>query len=154
MSVGQVWTWLCNCFKFEQDRQYNPIVKKTFHNFSINLQWQIPLKIQYLSHLRFWNYKITSKKSHSLRISSNTKSLLEIFKKILLFFIEFLFTKNFNIDSYIIGLKIMKPPQCTPIHQGFSIGIKNTRKNKIVWEISMWQTNKLSSLIYRCPNLS
>jgi len=27
----------------------------------------------------------------------------------------------------------MKPPQCTPIHQGFSIGIKNIRMSKVVW---------------------
>jgi len=44
----------------------------------------------------------------------------------------------------------MEPTQCTPIHEGFSKGIKSATISTIVWENSTWQTkqtNKQPSFI-------
>ncbi len=63
--LAQVWTWLYNCSKCEHGFNNRMQLWNTILIFLINFQWWKSFKIQSLPHLRFKNYKINSKKSHS-----------------------------------------------------------------------------------------
>jgi hypothetical protein len=54
-----------NCFKYEQDHNNRTHLWKNILNLKLNSHDENYSKTQYLPHLRFLNYKITSKKSHS-----------------------------------------------------------------------------------------
>jgi hypothetical protein len=51
----------------------------------------------------------------------------------------------------IVGRSIMKPPLCTPAHQGLSNGSKSTTKKKTLWfgmrDFNM--ANKQTTFLYR-----
>ncbi len=70
-------------------------------------------------HLRSKNYKITSIKTYSSKdfqqYQGQTQNVLDISS---FDFIEFSIFNN----SCTTGLNILKPPQCTPTHQGHSNG--------------------------------
>jgi len=77
---------------------------------------------------------------------NNNKCSPQLSKIILLNFFE----KNSIIDnSCIVVLNISKPPHCTLTHQGLSNHTKSMMRGTMVWEISMWQTNKQPSFTYR-----
>jgi hypothetical protein len=48
---------------------------------------------------------------------------------------------------FIVGQNIMKPTQCTSIHQRFSNDIKSATKGIVFWEVSTWQSNKQTKLL-------
>jgi hypothetical protein len=60
-------------------------------------------------------------------------------------FVGFFFNCSIFNNSYIVSLKIMKPPWCTPSHWKLSKITKSTIKGTMVWEISTWQTKQTNN---------
>jgi len=73
------------------------------------------LKIQYLPNLRFKNYEITSKISHSSKAFQEYQYLAPIFLKYLVFILLNKISQNCSIfnNLHIVGLNIIKSSQCT-----------------------------------------
>jgi hypothetical protein len=101
-------------------------------------------------HLKSKTFQIkSSTSSSSSRVfSNNTKSMPKFH------YIFFVFTQmNFQWKNYSIFNKfsivcmfinIMNPIQCTPNnHQRLFNGIKSVAIGAMVWEISIWLTNKI-----------
>ncbi len=80
-------------------------------------------------------------------LSNNAKNMPKIPLAILVLDInEFWLRNDWTFDHFsTIGQNIMKPTHCTPPHQGIFNGIKSMARGIVVWEISMWQTNKINN---------
>jgi hypothetical protein len=81
-------------------------------------------------------YEIVSNAFHSSKTFQQSLELAPISLKYL---IKKFLCQNYSIfnNSCIVELKITKPPQCSPTHQGLSNGTKSMVRGTMVWEISM-----------------
>jgi hypothetical protein len=77
------------------------------------------------------------------RLFNNIQSLSQFSLKIKTNLENFLWQNSsiFN-NSCAIGLNIMKSPLCTPTHEGLPNETKSLMRSVMVWEMSMWPTNK------------
>jgi hypothetical protein len=131
----------------------------------MNFQWWILLKIQYLHHLKFKNYKIASKKILIIKGFSIIPGYFHNFPMVLSFnFLKFL-TNLFNILQFFHH---NSKPYNTTLHTHTQWGLSNDSKcvmggvrgewggGVVIWEMILrWQTKqttflkKLLSLIDR-----
>jgi hypothetical protein len=86
------------------------------------------------------NFKIMSKKSPSCYSLVIPRTCINLPKEICCQFVEFSITKLFNIQQLLHYMfKHYKIHLSTPL---LIKGLCNSTKSLMLWEISMWQTNK------------
>ncbi len=102
------------------------------------MYWQKLFKFIISPHLSLKIMKSSIKFLMHQRLSKNTKSTTPI---------SYLYIiAQYSNNSCTISLNITRPPQFTCIYQGFSNITKSIMRGIVVWEISMWQTNKTNKL--------
>jgi hypothetical protein len=159
VPIAQVWTWLCNFFKCDQDPDYKAQLWKYFlklfcsHENYLKFNMSLKLGLTIMKsppsnpiHQRLFNY-IKSLSQFSLKMKNDLESFL--WQNSLIF-----------NNSCAIGLNIMKSPWCTPTRGQLPNKTKSLMRSVMVWGISMWPTNKQPYLINRlwicssmtCPN--
>jgi hypothetical protein len=108
---------------------------KNHLKFKIKFYWQKIFKFIISPHLSLKIMKSSPRNLMHQMLSKNTKSttpISYIYKYICSIYNNFC-TKSLNIT---------KPPWCTCTYQRFSNIAKSIMRGIVVWEISMWQTNK------------
>ncbi len=146
MPIAQVWTWLCNFFKCDYDLDYKAQL------------WEYYLKLFYSdeNYLKFiMSPKLgltivkSSPRNHiHQKLSNIVKSLSQFSLKIKNNLENFLWQNSsiFN-NSCAIALNIMRSPWCTSTYGGLPNETKSLTRSVMVWEISMWPTNKQSTIL-------
>jgi hypothetical protein len=96
------------------------------------------IQIHYLPPLKSKNYEIISKKFDASNAFQKYQKHNPNFLYIYIYIYIYIIYNNFCT----ISLNITKPLRCTCTYQRFSNIAKSIMRGIVVWEISMWQTNK------------